>query len=458
MKIIKKDTFLIISIILFLSLTLKFITTLPYMDGNIDFIQTLDFYKGGLSQYFSNWNTVHPPLKLILTMPLYLFFGISPISYSALGIIFGIIGIVSIYFLTKDLFGKLSGNLAAIFFSIYPLFISNSIFSMRDAILTSLILASLLFYRRKQFLFYALASSVAVITKETALLLPLIIIFIEFIYFIKLRKINIMHILNYAALLIPLGVYYIWKLVLSSYGKSSWGEWIFTETESKGAIFTIINNLVTFQFMNPYSEWHWKQAIFLNFNWLYILIISSAIVLYIFNFKKIKFHKNSDNVKVLLAIILFILVYFLTVLSLQTYTIPRYALPVIPFLLIGLSKSITALKNDYAIKTTIVFVFAIMMISLFYSVDPVAKRIWGNINIFNNNIYALNDHMAGNDGITYNIQYLLIANERSKMIKDAKEDAIVSGYCRWIFPDPNNEVKMLKELKNNPAIYCTQIR
>ncbi len=455
---IREHVFVLISIVFFLILTIPFINTLPYMDGNIDFVQTLDFYQGGMSQYFSNWNTVHPPLKLLLTTPLYLIFGVSPISYSALGIIFGIIGITSIYFLTKELFGKFSGNLAALFFSIYPLFIANSIFSMRDAIVTSLIICSLLFYKRKNLILYGLISSLAVLTKETALLLPLIIIFIEVIFFFKSRKLNIKSSINYLLLFIPLGVYYIWKLILSSYGKDSWSEWIFTETGEKGAIFTIINNLTTLGFINAYSQWHWKQVIFLNFNWLYILIIISAVILYIFNFKKIKFHKNIENLKVLLAIILFVTSYFLTVLSLQTYTIPRYALPVIPFLIIGLSKSITALKNDIAVKSAGILLYLIILISLFSSVDPVAKKIWGNINIFDNNIYALNDHMAGNDGITYNIQYLFIAKERSEMIKKAKDIELVSGYCRWILPDPNNEVKMLKELNLNPALYCIQIR
>lgn len=458
MKIIKIHFFLFVALALFLGLTFKFINTLPYMDGNIDFVQTLDFNKGGLGQYFSNWNTVHPPLKLIFTNPIYQIFGISPASYSILGIIFGIMGITSIYFLTRDLFGKYTGNLAVMFFSIYPLFIANSIFSMRDAILSSLILCSILFYRRSQFILYAIVSSLAVMTKETALLLPIIIIFIELIFIIKNRKLNTKNILNYLLLLIPTVVYYLWKLILNSFGKDSWSEWIFTDTSDKGAIFTIINNLITLQFINPYSEWHWKQVIFLNFNWLYILIIFLAIIIYIIKFKKIKFHKNSDNFKTLLVVILFITSYFLTVLSLQTYTIPRYALPVIPFLLIGLSKSITALKNDIVIKTIGALIFILISISLFYSVDPVAKRIWGNFNIFNNSIYATNDRLAGNDGITYNVQYLLIAEERSRLIKNAVGDGIVSGYCRWIFPDPNNEMKMLRELKYNHSLYCIQIR
>lgn len=458
MKKAKEHIFLILACASFLLLTIPYVNILPYMDGNIDFVQTIDFNQGGLSQYFSNWNTVHPPLKLLLTTPFYFIFGISPISYSILGIISGILGIISIYFLTKDLFGKNAGNLAALFFSIYPLFISNSIFSMRDAILTSLIINALFFYRRKKILLYAISSSLAVITKETALLIPLIIIIVELIFFLKSKKLNIKIIINYAFLFIPLGIYYLWKIILGSFGKNSWSEWIFTDTENKGAIFTIINNLITLQFINPYSQWHWKQLAFLNFNWIFILIGLIGFSYYIVHFKKVIIHKNSENIKVLLVIILFIISYLLTVLSLQTYTIPRYALPIIPFLIIGLSKSITIIRNEFILKIAGTLVFGIMLISLFYSIDPVAKKIWGSQQIFNNKIYTVNDHLAGNDGITYNIQYLLIAKERSKMIKNAKGNELISGYCRWILPDPNNEVKMLKELKLNPALYCIQIR
>ena len=142
---IKENLILFFAIVLFLCLTIPFITTLPYMDGNIDFIQTVDFYKGGINQYFSNWNTVHPPLKLLLIFPFFSLLGVSPLSYSLIGILIGILGIVSIYFLTKKLFGKNSANLSAILFSLSPLFIANSIFSMRDSIMTVLILLSLLF-------------------------------------------------------------------------------------------------------------------------------------------------------------------------------------------------------------------------------------------------------------------------------------------------------------------------
>ena len=247
----------------------------------------------------------------------------------------------------------------------------------------------------------------------------------------------------------PFGVYFIWKLVLDANNKSSWNEWIFTKTENKGALSTIINNLLSFNFINPYAFEHWKQLFFLNFNWIYFFIILLGFALYFLSRKKIFFYKNWRNLKVILIIFIFSISYLLTVLSLQTYTIPRYALPLIPFILIALAKSIVIFKNLYFQTMLILIVFGFLLTSLFFSLDPVATHLWGKTRIFDQKIYALNDQLAGNDGITYNIQYLLIAKNRSETIlKASKEKKPVSSpYCRWIFPDPNNETKMIKTLK-----------
>ena len=102
MKTIKENKVLFFAIFLFLILTTPFVNTIPYLDGNIDFVQTVDFYNGGINQYFSNWNTVHPPLKLVLVFPFYVLFGISQFIYSSMGISIGVLGIISIYFFTKE--------------------------------------------------------------------------------------------------------------------------------------------------------------------------------------------------------------------------------------------------------------------------------------------------------------------------------------------------------------------
>jgi len=47
--------FIIIPILLFSFLFLPHITDIPYLDGNIDFVQCFDFYFGGFNEYFENW-------------------------------------------------------------------------------------------------------------------------------------------------------------------------------------------------------------------------------------------------------------------------------------------------------------------------------------------------------------------------------------------------------------------
>ena len=188
---LKENLILILAIFLFILLTVPFIATLPYMDGNIDFVQTNDFYSGGINQYFSNWNTVHPPVKLLIALPFYFLFGISSVSYSFPGILIGIAGIVGIYLLTKDLFDQKTANLTTVFFSIYPLFIANSIFVMRDYLLTIFLLISLLFYIRKKSILYAISCSLAILTKEPALLLPSIVVVVEIIELIIKRGFNL---------------------------------------------------------------------------------------------------------------------------------------------------------------------------------------------------------------------------------------------------------------------------
>lgn len=454
----KENIFLIVAILLFISLTLPFINTLPYMDGDIDFIQTLDFYSGGINQYFNNWNTVHPPLKLIATFPFYYFMGISPLSYSILGIVFGILGIISIYLLSKDLFGKSSANLSAIFLSLYPLFISNSIFSMRDTMITTLITTALLSYKKQKMFSYALFTSFAVLTKETALLLPIIVIIGEIIFSSHRKKLTLKNIINKIYFFLPFLVFYIWKIILNSYGKTSWNEWIFADAQNKGVVFVILNNLISLNFINPYAIQHWKQLIFLNFNWIYLSIILLGLATYILKIKKGKFTNNKDDLKIISICIFLVITYLLTVLSLQTYTIPRYALPIIPFLIIGIAKYISHIKTKLIRSLISAIIILVMVISLFNSIDPIAIRIWGKTQIFNESLYGNNNHLAGNDGITYNMQYLLIARERSELIKNSKGTDLYSGYCRWIFPDPNNESKMINALDLNSNLKCNQIR
>lgn len=447
MKTIKENKVLFFAIFLFLILTTPFVNTIPFLDGNIDFIKTTDFYGGGLEQYFANWNTVHPPFKLFLIYPFYFLFGISVISYSTIGIIIGILGIITFFLLTSALFEKKVSSLATLLFSVSPLMVSNSIFMTIDYLLTNLIIISIYFYQKEKYFFYFLFSSFAVLTKETGLIFPAIFLIIEVFYLIKNGRIVGKNLaLKFVYLTLPFGVFYVWKTFLDLNNKLSWSEWIFTDTKTHGAFYTIFNNVLTLNFFNPYGISHWKELFFLNFNWIYLLVIVVAF-LYVLFFRK-KDILTSANKKIVLSISIFSIIYLFTILTFQTYTIPRYALPIIPFLIIITSRSVFLFKNS-ALKISLILTLILFtLFALFFSLDPVATRIWGKTKIFDQEVYALNKSLAGNDGITYNIQYLFIASARSKEILKANKENknVTSNYCQWIFPDPSNDIKMLKAL------------
>lgn len=88
-----------------------------------------------------------------------------------------------------------------------------------------------------------------------------------------------------------------------------------------------------------------------------------------------------------------------------------------------------------------------MITSLFFSIDPVSRKIWGSIHVLGESFYALNEDKAGNDGLTYNFQFLLIAKNRTNLFFTHNRS---SESCNWVLADPNNDTKTLLILKLKP--------
>lgn len=454
-NVLKIDPILALGIIIFSYFYAPIINSIPYLDGNIDFIKSYDFYRGGFTQYFQNWGSVHPPLKLFISYFLFKLFGLNVFSYNIIGLIFGTIGIIYIYKLCKNIFDKKTAMLSSLFLSTSSMFIAAGIFSLIDYLISVFILISVYFYSQKKYFIYGLVMSLSALIKETALLLPMTVITIEIFYFLKKRlKIKSFNslILRIINLSLPFITYFLWSVFIRINGQTAWNDWNFSSTASKGSIFTIINNLLTLNFLNKYAFQNWEQLFILNFNWIFWIIFIFTFTFFIFrNLQKIKnnLRLGFQRTKTILILLIFPTLYTITVLSFQTYTIPRYALPVICILLIGVSWAIIKLINNviflYKILISSLLIVTVIL-QLFYSSDPVSLSLWGRTSILGENLYALNEHLDGNDGITYNIQYLSIVKKRSEAISTAR-NYVSSNQCNWIFPDPNNDYKTILILK-----------
>jgi 4-amino-4-deoxy-L-arabinose transferase-like glycosyltransferase len=453
-NLIRTNLFPILFSLLFLALLLPFLNSIPHRDGNIDFVQTNDYMNGGLQMYLNNWNSVHPPLKIITSSTLIKLVPLLPFSYNILGIMLGITGIFGIYYFSLNAFTKKEAIISSSLLAISPLFIANAIFGLRDYILTIFIIISLFSYIKRRYIIYALFASLCVLTKETGLVLVFTVLLIEAIF--EAKKIfnkRLRSIISFICCLIPLIPWYLWTMFLNSNHKNVWSDYVFSDAKV-GPFSVVLHNLLVLNFFTQYAQQHWKQLFILNFNWIFWLFIVFSFLFYLL--KKIfakdlssKIKKNEVKTKALIIIVTFFFFYLFTVLTFPTYTIPRYALPLIPLFIVFISLSITSIKNNYIKLFILVFVYSIFLISLFFSADPISASIWKVREIGNQNLYSLDQTIAGNDGITYNYQYLLLVKERTDLIRKIENSKLFLNKkdCDFIFPDPNNDLKTFMILK-----------
>lgn len=453
LNLIITNLFPLLFSLLFLCLLLPFLNVIPHRDGNVELSQTIDYMKGGFQMYFNNW-AVHPPLKIIISSVLIKLVPLFPFSYNILGVVLGIIGIFGIYYFSLSVFTKKDAIITASLLAISPLFIANAIFGLRDYILTVFIIIALFFYIKRRYIIYAFFASLCILTKETGLVLIFAVLFVEAIFGVKqIFNRNFKPFINFIYCLIPLIPWALWVMFLSANHKGVWDDYVFSNVRG-GPFSVILHNLLSLSIFNQYTQEHWKQLFILNFNWILWLFIMLSVLLYlgkVFLKKNLlnEIKKDRIRARTLMIIVTFFFFYLFTVLTFPTYTIPRYALPLIPFFVIFISLSITSIKNNY-VKLFILFsVYSIFLIALFFSADPVSAAIWKVRTIDNQSLYSLDRTIAGNDGITYNYQYLLLVKERTNLIRKIENDQVALNKkdCDFIFPDPNNDLKTFNMLK-----------
>jgi len=453
-KNLEKILFLL-PIFLFLGLLLPFLHSIPHRDGNIEFVESFDFYSKGVNGYLLKWREAnHPPAKCFLVKILFSIFGVKPIVYNSLGLIFGSFAIVFFYFLVKTIFQDTKlAFLSSLLLATHPLFVANGLFALRDFLVLVFLIFSLYFYAQDKPLSYGIFAIFLVFAKETALLFPFIVLIIDLLF-------NIRNFKKVVIDTIPFLAFALWFWKLKSLNLSVWSAHVLSKG---GSPFTIVMynlaSLASFQFfrggqfLNEQAEQHWRQLFFLNFNWVFWLILFTGLI-----FRTIKtirergfllFSLKTPAAKTLLVIWLFPLAYIFSVLTFPTYTIPRYALPVIPFLLIGTSWAICKVFPKWLRTLSLGILILVIPLSLFTSSDPISIKLWGKEKFLGEELYPLYLTWAGNDGVTYNWQYLKIVKKRTEAIEaiQSGKRALTPNDCSFIFPDPNNDYQTFQILK-----------
>lgn len=412
-KIKLLNLFIVIPLVLFTFLFLPFVDTPACWDEGYERGLTNIFYEHGIKAYSMN-NLAHPAFKPFLVSIFYKIGGFNQLSYNTAGLVVGYVGIIGIYLLSKSLFNKNVAVLASLLLSTFPLFLANSIFNLNDYLITVLIVAALYFYLKNKVFLYILSVSSAVLTKETAAILPVCIFAIECIFNFRSKQFFKKNFLmKLVLLLFPLLVLFTWNKFAELNGRTSSWNW---NMPKGSAYMTIINNLITFNIFTKYAKAHISKLLFLNFNWIHWLIISTGIGVLVkdMGFKKIKERilSGRQKEKTLLVMFLFVAIYIATVLTLQIPPAARYHLPVIPFLLIGVSFVVNRFMKKIPVYAILVFSL-INFVGLFFSIDPISIKLWNHEFMEGQHVYTKS---IGDDQLVYNLQYLFILKQRKNTI------------------------------------------
>ncbi|MBI2028522.1 MAG: glycosyltransferase family 39 protein [Candidatus Levybacteria bacterium] len=496
-KFLSENLVVILPLVMYSFLLFPFLYTSPCWDGSTELSTNTGTFRGGFLQsiydYIKNLTNggLHPPFKFIVSSIYYTIGGENILSYHLMGLTLGYLAILGIYFLCKKLFDKGVGIIASLLFATFPLFVANSLDNYTDFFVTVFLVLALFAYSQKRLIFYAILASFTTLSKDTGFILPLSILLLELYSFFLEKQKFFLKALRLSIVIIPIIMYFIWYSYVKFNGFEIFHKYILSETASKGAFVTIFYNLLTFNFFHQYAQAHILQLFYLNFTWVYWLIIIIGFTQTIKNFKhqkiKLSFEKNKQKVFLLLFLLSFLLAYTLATVTLQAliapnpyvtyfnfngvywvmtliififfaaflaktqtisyqlrlaisqrnqkiktivamiiffvfYTIsvltfpvlstPRYALPLIPIIVIAASFVIAS-----NIKKIPVFFLLLLstlnFVGLYFSVDPVSIALWGKNNVAQQSFYNISKTDI-DDAVVYNLQYLLVMKKRSQ--------------------------------------------
>lgn len=264
-----------IPFIIFTVILLPFINLPPCWDAGTEFSKT-GTIQGRFHEsmiLYMKQGSLHPPFKFWVSGIFYALGGKSVFTYHWMGIMIGYIGILSMFLLGKSLKNKETGLIAATLLATFPLFVANATDNYTDYFAAVFIILSLYVYSANKVFLYIFAATAATLSKDTGVLLPISVFFVELFlgFFEKNTLINKLRRLFLFAL--PISSYFLWYVYIKLNGFTPFNDYIFAATGNRGAIITILSNLLTFNFFHQYAQAHFLQLIYLNFNWVYILII-----------------------------------------------------------------------------------------------------------------------------------------------------------------------------------------
>jgi len=270
----------------------------------------------------------------------------------------------AVYWHGRKIYGHSVGLIVCLLLMLQPVFIAQSSMVLPEILLAVFCTAAIFFYIEKRLVLFAIFSSLAIMTKETAIALPVTLWFVEICQSALTRKVTAENLRAILAGLVPLAL---------------WGSFLVLQKQVHGWYFFPLHaDYVSFSVDQIFSRFCYYVSFMLKGQGRLLWTIILALAMLVFLFRQ----KKDPRVKVLHELMeiieekkgIFILAAFIAwgvIVSMLNFHLARYVLFILPSLALIVAQSCVYILG----KTRMVFVRAVAVLLLlmtplaYYSAD-----------------------------------------------------------------------------------------
>ena len=188
--------------ILFVLSHIPFLSVIPTNNANVYYDAVLAVLHNNLNP-FVLFEGYKPPLLFLLAAGLFRIFQPSIIIGNLITTLSASLALWFTYKLGTVLFHKKAGVVATLTLCVFPLFLSHS-FQFTDAMfVTPMLLAAMYYFYKNNKTGYLVSMTIAILTRETSIFIPLLLTFIELFHTKKIKQLSLSKLVMIVLPLIP---------------------------------------------------------------------------------------------------------------------------------------------------------------------------------------------------------------------------------------------------------------
>lgn len=443
----------------FLSAVGRHIGETPALDPLLFYREATIVATEGLPALYRLTHTAHPPLLQGLIALAFGLVGRSPAAYTAVGVACFAVGALMVNAVVGRCYAPRAAFAATLLLYSCPLVLVNTFYPTHEMVLLAVVSSALYFFAADRVVPFRWSLIPLVLLKQTALVA--LASFLAARLLDRLRHGAARRRLAYdlADFLPAAAAGLTWAVFLHVVGGSEWRGDLLGQVPGRSTYAYLGDRLLHLGVFNAFLRRNLENALIHNWQWSIAL---SALALMLGTGARRRESPSPAAFRCTAFLTIFSLSYALLVLSIPTWTIPRYGIPLLlgPYVALGVAAARIGHRARFAALVTVLWV--VSWVANLSSLDPVTAR-HGRIEIHGQRLYDTPEENAGADRLTYNLQFLdAVASQNALVARALRSgaDGLVADCTALKLDEKLAAIALHPEFYPYPStrpLFCTEL-